>query len=70
MNAVAHELMLGDVYYSPVLLLITLSFLITGVISILLNKLKLSKYIYHPPTAYLAIMVIVMVGLDFIWIKV
>ena len=64
------ELMLGDVYYSPFLLVIFLAFVITGVSAILLNKLKLSRFFYHPPSVYLAIMVIYIILIDTYLIKV
>jgi len=68
-NNFPHELSLGDVYYSPILLVIILAFLAAGVTVLILNKLKLSRYIYAPSYVFIGIMVLYMVLIDAFWIK-
>ncbi|HIQ27411.1 MAG TPA: DUF1656 domain-containing protein [Sulfurovum sp.] len=68
-NNFPHELTAGDVYFSPMLLVIVLAFLLAGITAIVLNKLKLSRYIYAPAYVFAAIMVLYMVLIDAYWIK-
>jgi hypothetical protein len=68
-NNFPHELSAGDVYYSPMLLVIILAFLAAGVTVLILNKLKLSRYIYAPSYVFIGIMVLYMVLIDAYWIK-
>ena len=68
-NNYPHELSAGDVYYSPILLVIILAFLAAGVTVLILNKLKLSRYIYAPSYVFIGIMVLYMVLIDAYWIK-
>jgi hypothetical protein len=68
-NNYPHELSAGDVYYSPMLLVIILAFLAAGVTVLILNKLKLSRYIYAPSYVFIGIMVLYMVLIDAYWIK-
>ncbi len=68
-NGYPHELSVGDVYFSPMLLVVVLAFLATGVTAIVLNKLKLSRYVYAPSYVFLAMMALYMVLIDTFWIK-
>ena len=68
-NAFPHELSLGDVYFSPILPVIFLSFLAAVVTVIILNKLKLSRFFYAPPYIFIAIMTLYMILIDKFWIK-
>ena len=68
-NNFPHELSAGDVYYSPMLLVIILAFIAAGVTALILNKLKLSRYIYAPSYVFIGIMVLYMVLIDAYWIK-
>ncbi|MEA2111621.1 MAG: DUF1656 domain-containing protein [Campylobacterota bacterium] len=68
-NSFPHELSIGDVYFSPLLLVTVLAFLAAGVTAIVLNKLKLSRYIYAPSYVFLAMMVLYMIVIDTFWIK-
>ena len=68
-NNFPHELSSGDVYYSPMLLVIILAFLAAGVTVLILNKLKLSRYIYAPSYVFIGIMILYMVLIDAYWIK-
>ncbi len=68
-NPFPHELSIGDVYYSPLLLVMFLSFLGALITVMLLNKLKLTRYLYAPSYVFIAIMVLYMVLIDTFWIK-
>jgi len=68
-NAFPHELSLGDVYFSPMLLVIVIAFLATGVTALLLNKLKVSRYVYAHSYIFIAIMALYIVAIDTFWIK-
>lgn len=68
-NPYPHELSFGDVYFSPLLLVIVLSFLAAGITVIVLNKLKLSRFIVAPSYVFIAIMALYMVLIDTFWIR-
>ncbi|NOR54769.1 MAG: DUF1656 domain-containing protein [Sulfurovum sp.] len=68
-NPFPHELSLGDVYYSPILAVTILSFLAALITVLLLNKLKLSRYLTAPSYVFIAIMALYMVLIDTFWIK-
>ena len=62
-NSFAHELVIGGVYFSPLLLVFILAFLATVLTTVLLNRLKIAAYIFHPPLAFIAIMILYIVVL-------
>ena len=66
----AHELALGDVYFSPLLLVIILAFIAASITGAFFNKLRLSQYIIYPPLSFIAIMVIYVVMIDRFFIKI
>jgi hypothetical protein len=68
-NPFPHELSIGDVYYSPLLLVAFLSFLAALITVMVLNKLKLTRYFYAPSYVFIAIMALYMVLIDTYWIK-
>ena len=68
-NGFPHELSLGDVYFSPILLVIVIAFLATGITVLVLNKLKVSRYVYAHSYIFVAIMALYMVAIDTFWIK-
>ena len=68
-NNYPHELSIDDVYFSPLLLVILLSFLAAVITVLILNKLKVSRYFYAPPYVFIAIMTLYMVLIDHFWIK-
>ena len=68
-NPYPHELAMGDVYYSPILLVTLLSFLAALITVILFNKLKLTRYLAAPSYVFIAIMALYMVLIDTLWIK-
>lgn len=64
-----HELAFGDVYFSPLLLVIILAFIATAITTLLLNKLKLSRYFIFPSLSFLVMMTLYIVMIDRFWIK-
>jgi len=68
-NPYPHELSLGDVYFSPMLLVVVLAFLAAGITVLVFNKLKISRFIVAPTYVFIAIMVLYMVVIDLFWIK-
>ena len=68
-NPFPHELSLGDVYFSPMLLVIVLAFLAAGITVLVLNKLKASRFVAAPSYVFIAIVVLYMVLIDTYWIK-
>lgn len=64
-----YEQSLGDVYFSPFLVVLVLAFIATSITSILLNKLKLSQFIIYPPLSFVAIMVLYVILIDKYLIK-
>ncbi|MEA3456048.1 MAG: DUF1656 domain-containing protein [Campylobacterota bacterium] len=68
-NPYPHELSIGDVCYSPLILVAFLSFLAALITVTVLNKLKLTRYLYAPSYLFIAIMALYMVLIDTYWIK-
>jgi len=68
-NPFPHELSAGDVYFSPLLLVVILAFIGASVTVLVLNKLKLSRFIAAPSYVFVAIVVLYMVLIDIYWIK-
>ncbi len=66
----AHELAAGDVYFSPLLLVIILAFIAASITGTLFNKLRLSQYIIYPSLSFIAIMVIYVIMIDHLFIKI
>jgi len=70
MNNIPHELALGDVYFSPILLVIILAFFLSALSTLVFNKLEISQFIFHPPLAFLAIMTLYVVIIDKFFIQI
>lgn len=68
-NPFPHELSIGDVYYSPLLLVLGIAFFASLLTVMILNKLKLTRYLYAPSYVFIAIMALYMVLIDVYWIK-
>jgi len=64
-----HEIALGDVYLSPLLIVIILAFFASSITAIVLNKLRVSQFIMNPPLSFMAIMTLYMVAIDTYFIK-
>ena len=69
MNPYPHELSIGDVYFSPMLLVALLAFIAALLSVTLLNKLKLTRYFYAPAYVFIAIMALYAVLIDALWIQ-
>ncbi len=69
MNPYPHELSIGDVYFSPLLLVALLAFIAALLSVTLLNKLKLTRYFYAPAYVFIAIMALYAVLIDALWIQ-
>ncbi|KAB1179467.1 DUF1656 domain-containing protein [Photobacterium damselae] len=65
-----HELSMGDIYYSPVLLVAVLSIVTTWITVVILNKTRLSRFIAYPSLTFLAIMVFYVVAIDTFYIQI
>ncbi|QOQ70104.1 DUF1656 domain-containing protein [Photobacterium damselae] len=65
-----HELSMGDIYYSPVLLVAALSLAATWITVVILNKTRLSRFIAYPSLTFLAIMVFYVVAIDTFYIQI
>lgn len=66
---VPHELSVGDVYYSPFLLVIVLSLIATWVTVAILNKTRLTRLIAFPSATFIAIMLLYVVGIDHFFLQ-
>lgn len=69
-NKVPHELALGDVYLSPALPVFTLALLGAWLSAVILNKLRLSRYIIFPSTTFLAFMLLYILLMNAFWIRI
>ncbi|WP_199479111.1 DUF1656 domain-containing protein [Vibrio harveyi] len=64
-----HELSWGDVYFSPLLLVLILAVTATWITVIILNKARLSRFIAFPSLTFIAIMVFYVVAIDSFYIQ-
>ena len=67
-NPYPHELQFGDVYLTPIMIVLVVAFFATLFSVIILNKLRLAKYILYPQYVFLAIMVFYTILIDTYWI--
>jgi hypothetical protein len=70
MSDIPHELALGDVYLSPWVPVFSLSLIGAWLTVIVLNKLRLSRYIMLPSTTFLAIMTAYLLLMNALWIRI
>ena len=70
MREIPHELAIGDVYLSPLLPVIGIALVGAWITIIILNKLRLSRYLVFPSSTFLALMACYMLLLDAFWIKI
>jgi hypothetical protein len=68
-NAFPHELSIGDVYFSPLLAVVFFSFIAAVITVMLMNKLKLTRYLYAPSYVFVSFVALYMVLIDTFWIK-
>jgi len=69
-NDFPHEIMINGVYFSPLLLVFILAFLASLLTGTLLNRLRVSQFVMHPPLAFVAMMVLYIVLIDNYFIKI
>jgi len=69
-NNFPHEIIINGVYFSPLLLVFLMALIATLVITLILNKLKISAYIIHIPLGFLAIMTLFIVLIDRYFMKI
>ena len=70
MNEFPHELALADVYLSPFVPVFSLALLGAWLTVIILNKLRLSRYIMFPSATFLGLLALYMLLMDALWIPV
>jgi hypothetical protein len=66
----AHELSLGDVYFAPMLPVMAIALIATWITTVILNKIRLSRYIVFPNASFLALMALYMLLMNAYWIKI
>jgi Ca2+/Na+ antiporter len=65
-----HELAIGDVYLSPLLPVFSIALLAAWVSTVLLNKLRLSRYVMFPSTTFLTLMLLYILLMNAFWIRI
>ena len=70
LNEYPHELALGDVYFSPLLPVFSLALVAAWLTAMLLNRLRLTRYIMFPSTTFLALMALYALLMDAFWIRI
>ena len=70
MNSIPHELALGDVLLSPTLPVTSAALIATWLTTIILNELRLSRYIMFPSISFLALMMVYFLLMDAFWLKI
>ncbi len=70
MSEVPHELAWGDVLLSPLLPVFSAALLGTWITVLILNKLRLSRYIMFPSATFLALMALYMLLMNTYWIRI
>lgn len=70
MSRVPHELAVGDVLLSPILPVIAGSLIAAWITSIILNKLRISRYIMYPSASFLAIIAVYFLLMDAYWVNI
>lgn len=55
---IPHEIAIGDVFLPPLLVAAFFGLLATIVTAHLLNRYRLSRYLYNPPLAFIAMLTI------------
>ena len=58
MNRIPHEIAIGGVFMPPLLVAGTLGVIAAVITAQLLNRYRLSRYLYYPPLVLIALMVI------------
>jgi hypothetical protein len=69
-NNIPHELAIGDVYLSPLLPVFSCALLGAWVSIIILNKMRLSRYIMFPSATFLTLMTLYIMLMNAFWIRI
>ena len=69
MSDLASEVYLGEVYFTPWLVVVILSYILSIITSVVLNRLRVSNLFFSPPLTFVAFMVIYAVLIDRYFIK-
>lgn len=70
MNEIPHELALGDVYLSPLVPVLSLALVAAWLTIMVLNKLRLSRYIMLPSSTFVALMMLYILLMNTYWIRI
>ncbi|MDO6618137.1 DUF1656 domain-containing protein [Shewanella sp. 6_MG-2023] len=62
MSIMPHEVVIGDVYFPPLLLVAAMAYILTGVVTAIGTRIGLHKYVAAPAIVELS-MVILFIGL-------
>lgn len=62
--SVAHELSIGDVYFSPILSVLVLSVVFTWITVFILNRTRVARFIAYPSLTFVAFCTIYLVIID------
>jgi hypothetical protein len=57
-GSVPMEISFAGIYFPPVMLAILLAVILATIMSLLLNKLNLTRFIWHPPLFFIALTVL------------
>ena len=49
------EIAIGGIYFPPVMFAVLLGVLLAGIVARLLNRLNLTRFIWHPPLFFVAL---------------
>ena len=58
MNFIPHEFTIGGVYFPPLLIAGLLGVMAAALTAMLLNRYRLSRYLFYPPLVFVALAVI------------
>ncbi|GAA5647687.1 MULTISPECIES: DUF1656 domain-containing protein [Vibrio] len=64
-----HELSWGDIYYSPLLLVLVIAVTATWITVLIFNKTRLSRFVAYPSLTFMAILVMYVVAIDSFFLK-
>ncbi len=66
MNQIPHELSLGGIYMPPLFVAALIGIVMAIITAKLLNKYRLSKYLFYPPLVFVSMVVIFTVFVEVI----
>jgi hypothetical protein len=58
MNQIPHEIALGGIYMPPLFVAALIGIVLAIIAAKILNKYRLSKYLFYPPLVFVAMVVI------------